>query len=360
VKIVERQLDGYEKILLGVDESIEYRGVIVIHSTRLGPAAGGIRFWKYAGEDAAVEDALRLARGMTYKNALAGLPLGGGKSIIIACADTGDREVLLRAHGKFIDSLEGRYLGAIDLGTTPSDMEHVRAETDYVYCLPGQGVDPSSQTAQGVLYAMRAAARHRWGSDDLQGKKVAIQGCGSVGYRLAQELHRAGAQLVCSDLDEERLRRVGEELGAELVDSDAIVDAEADVFAPCALGGILNDDTIPRLRCDLVVGAANNQLLAPVHGDLLEEVNILYAPDYVANAGGVINGCIEILGWRREDVMRRIAEIYDTLLVVFEAAKRAGISTSRAADLLAEERLAVKAAASRPSELPPAGADPEG
>jgi leucine dehydrogenase len=347
MEVVERQVSGYETMLLGVDESAGYRGIIVIHSTQLGPAVGGIRLWRYPSEAAAVEDALRLARGMTYKNALAGLPLGGGKSIIVADAKSGNRENLLRAHGRLIASLGGRYIAGVDVGTTPSDMACVRAETDHVHCLPGQTSDPSPQTARGVLYAMRAAARYRWGSDDLLGKKVAVQGCGSVGYHLAQELHRAGAHLVVSDPDEDRLRRVKEELGGVPVGADSIFDARVDIFAPCALGGVLNDDTIPRLRCDLIVGAANNQLLAPSHGDQLEKRNILYAPDYLANAGGVINGCIEILGWKADDVKRRIAGIYDTLLSVLKTAKRAGISPSKAADLLAEGRLGGETAAAR-------------
>jgi leucine dehydrogenase len=276
---------------------------------------------------------------MTYKNALAGLALGGGKSVIIGDRRKLDREAIFRAHGRFVESLGGRYITAEDVGTSPEDMEIIRRETDHVAGLIGRSGDPSPVTARGVFRAVQASARARWGTDDLSGRRVALQGCGHVGHHLARELHAAGAALVVTDTDAERVRRVVEECGARAVEPEEIYAVEADVFAPCALGGVLNDRTIPLLKVEVVAGAANNQLLEARHGEALERAGILYAPDYVANAGGIINGCIELLGWERADARRKVEEIYDTLLSVFELARRDGVPTSLAADRLAEERL---------------------
>ena len=330
---------GHELLLTCADEAANYRGVIAVHSTRLGPAVGGARFWDYASEREAVTDALRLSRGMTYKNALAGLPLGGGKSVIIGDNRTRERGRVFRAHGRFVERLGGRYITAEDVGTSPADMEIVRKETRHVAGLLDRSGDPSPVTARGVMRAIQASARFRWGSDELKGRRVAVQGLGHVGYHLARELRAAGARLVVSDTDERRARRVVAECGAGRVAPAEIYAAEADVFAPCAMGGVLNDETIPRLKVEIVAGAANNQLLEARHGDALEARGILYAPDYVANAGGVINGCVELLGWRPEDARRKVEEIYDTLLGVFRIAKAEGVPTHVAADRLAEERL---------------------
>ena len=338
--ITERQTNGEHELLVTAEEPASgYRGVIAIHSTRLGPAVGGTRFWDYPTEEEAVTDALRLARGMTYKNALAGLALGGGKSVIVGDKRRLDREAVFRAHGRFVESLGGRYITAEDVGTSPADMEIIRRETDHVAGLLGRSGDPSPVTARGVFRAIQASARARWGRDDLTGRRVALQGCGHVGYYLARELHAAGARLVVTDTDAERVARVVEECGARAVEPGEIYEAEADVFVPCAQGRVLNDQTIPRLRAEVVAGAANNQLLEARHGEALERAGILYAPDYVANAGGIINGCIELLGWERPDARRKVEEIYDTLLRVFEIARRDGVPTSEAADRLAEERL---------------------
>jgi leucine dehydrogenase len=340
MKFREKSVPGYERVMLGSDEEAGYRGIVVIHSTALGPAVGGTRYWSYKTEDDAVTDALRLARGMTYKNALAGLPFGGGKSIIIRDAQTKDREQLFRAHGRMVNSLAGKYFTAEDVGTSPADMEYVLKESSYVAGLQGRSGDPSPHTARGVFRAMQAAANHKWGSDDLSGKTVAIQGCGHVGYFLAGELVRVGAKLIVTDVDAAKVKRVADDYRASTVTPEEIYSTAADVFAPCALGGVLNDQTIPRLRAALVVGAANNQLLEPRHGDLLEQRGIVYAPDYAANAGGVINGCcIEMLGW---DVPRTLAKtdaIYDTLLKIFTVAEQEKIPTYEAADRLAEELL---------------------
>lgn len=329
----------HETVLIGHDAASGYHGIIAVHSTALGPAVGGTRFWNYASEDEALTDALRLSHGMTYKNALAGLPLGGGKSIIIGDNKTSNREALLRAHGRFVDTLQGRYITAEDVGTSPADMEIVRAETQYVAGLLGRSGDPSPFTARGVFRAIEASAKFRWNRDELAGVTVALQGCGHVGYNLAKLLHEAGAKLVASDVDEQNLSRVVEEFGAEMVRPEAIYSVRADVFAPCALGGIINDRTIPELKVQIVAGAANNQLLEEPHGALLREKDILYAPDYVANAGGILNGTIELLAWKPEDALRKIDEIYDTTLRIFESARAQGITTNKAADRLAEDRL---------------------
>jgi leucine dehydrogenase len=341
--IRESSVPGYERVVWGVDEESGYHGIVVIHSTALGPAVGGTRYWTYPGEAAALTDALRLARGMTYKNALAGLPCGGGKSIILRNGHV-DREKLFRAHGRLVETFAGKYITAEDVGTGPADMEYILAETKNVAGLQGRSGDPSPKTARGVFRAMQAAAKHEWGDDNLRGKTVAIQGCGHVGYYLAAELHRAGAKLIVTDVDPVRADRVVKEFGATAVAPDSIFSVAADIFAPCALGGILNDETIPQLSAKLVVGAANNQLLDPRHGDLLRKRGILYAPDYAANAGGVINGsCIEMLGWDAKRTSRKIDAIYDTLLKIFEIADHEKIATSRAADRLVEERLALAA-----------------
>lgn len=329
----------HEKVLIGRDAAIGYHGIIAIHSTALGPAVGGTRFWKYASEDEALTDALRLSHGMTYKNALAGLPLGGGKSIILAHNGTPDREAVLRAHGRFVETLKGRYITAEDVGTGPEDMEIVRRETSYVAGLLGRSGDPSPFTARGVFRAIQASSKFLWNTDDLSGVTVALQGCGHVGYNLAKQLHEVGAKLIATDINEQNQRRVADEFGAEMVQPHEIFSVQAGVLAPCALGGIINDETIPELKVGIVAGAANNQLLEERHGAMLRERNILYAPDYVANAGGVLNGSTELLGWKAEDASRKIDEIYDTILRIYESAQAQGITTNKAADQLAEERL---------------------
>jgi leucine dehydrogenase len=343
MKIREKSVPGYERVVLGSDEAAGYQGIIAIHSTALGPAVGGTRYWSYKNEDDAVTDALRLARGMTYKNALAGLPFGGGKSIIMRDGKAADREQLFRAHGRMVNSLAGKYFTAEDVGTSPADMEYILKESAYVAGLQGRSGDPSPHTARGVFRAMQAAARHKWGSDDLAGKTVAIQGCGHVGYFLAGELARVGAKLIVADVDPAKVKRVVDEHRAMAIATEKIYSADADIFAPCALGGVLNDQTIPRLKAKLVVGAANNQLLESRHGDLLQQRGVLYAPDYAANAGGVINGCCrEMLGWDVPKTLAKTDAIYDTLLSIFAMAEQEKIPTYQAADRLAEERFTAK------------------
>ncbi|MBV9879814.1 MAG: Glu/Leu/Phe/Val dehydrogenase [Gemmatirosa sp.] len=331
---------GHEQLVVCHDKASGYRGIIAIHDTTLGPALGGTRFWHYATDEDAIVDALRLSRGMTYKNAVAGLNLGGGKSVIVGDNRTVQREMIFRAHGRFVDSLGGRYVTAEDVGTSTVDMDFVHMETDYVAGLAGASGDPSPVTAHGVFRAIQASAKQRWGSDSLEGKTIAIQGCGNVGHYLAIELGRAGAKLVVTDIDAERVKRVVSETGARAVSTDDIYGQHADIFAPCALGAVINDKTIPQLKVEIVAGAANNQLLEDRHGDELEARNILYTPDYVANAGGVINVYSELAGWSRERSLRKADEIYHTVLNVFEIARQDGIPTYRAADRLAERRIA--------------------
>jgi leucine dehydrogenase len=333
VKVAEKTIAGFERVVSGIENG--YHGIIVIHSTALGPAVGGTRFWNYASEEDALRDAQRLARGMTYKNSLAGLPIGGGKSVILGDNRIKDREPLFRAHGRLVESLQGTYITAQDVGTTMSDMRFVLKETKHV---GGWGDDPSPLTARGVFRAMQAAAKFRWGSDNLSGKTVALQGCGNVGYGLAERLHQAGAKLLVSDVDEERVQRAVQ-FGAIRVLPDEIYGVPADIFAPCGLGAILNDRTIPQLRTEMVVGAANNQLLEPRHGEALRERGILYAPDYAANAGGIISFGVECLKWDREFMLKKVDGIYDTLLNIFAIAEREKVATNIAADRLAEQRI---------------------
>lgn len=329
----------HERVLIGRDEAIGYHGIIAIHSTVLGPAVGGTRWWNYATEDDALTDALRLSQGMTYKTALAGLPLGGGKSIIIGNHTTANREALLRAHGRFVDTLQGRYITAEDVGTSPADMEIMRLETQHVAGLLGRSGDPSPFTARGVFRAIQASVKFLRNTDDLAGMTVALQGCGHVGYNLAKWLHEAGAKLIVTDVNAESVARLVESFSADTVHPSEIFSAPANIFAPCALGGVINDDTIPQLQAQIVAGAANNQLLEERHGTMLRNRNIRYAPDYVANAGGVLNGCVEVLGWKPEHALRKVDGIYDTILRIFQSAETEGITTNQAADRLAEDRL---------------------
>ncbi|MEO7366793.1 MAG: Glu/Leu/Phe/Val dehydrogenase [Gemmatimonadaceae bacterium] len=330
---------GHEEVVVASDPSCGYRGIIAVHSTVLGPALGGTRFWQYESDEAAITDALRLSRGMTYKNAVANLDLGGGKAVIIGDNRTANREAIFRAHGRFVESLGGRYITAEDVGTGTADMDFVHLETEHVAGLKEKSGDPSPVTAHGVFRSIQASAKQRWGSDDLHGKTVAIQGCGNVGRNLASELHEAGAKLIVSDIDPERAQRVATETGAQIVEGDAIYGVKADIFAPCALGGIINDTTLPLFKFEVISGGANNQLLEPRHGDKLEEMGMQYAPDYVANAGGVINVFGEVAGWDSEKSLKKADEIYDTILQVFDIAKKESIPSYVAANRLAEQRL---------------------
>src|ERR1043166_4839475 len=262
MEIREQTTDtDHEQVLIGRDAETGYHGIIAIHSTVLGPAVGGTRFWNYDSEREALTDALRLSQGMTYKTALAGLPLGGGKSIIIGNHATSDREALLRVHGRFVDTLKGRYITAEDVGTSPADMEFVRRETQYVAGLLGRSGDPSPITARGVFRAIQASSKFVRDTDDLSGLTVALQGCGHVGYNLAKWLHQAGARLIVTDVNDRSVSRLVDEFDAEPVQPDEIFNVTADIFAPCALGGVINDETIPKLKVRMVAGAANKHMV---------------------------------------------------------------------------------------------------
>lgn len=340
MEIFERMtVREHEQLVFWNEPRIGYKGIIAIHNTTLGPALGGTRFWNYATDAEAIEDSLRLARGMTYKSALAGLNLGGGKSVIMGDPKTRDREMIFRAHGRAVESLAGRYITAEDVGTSPADMDFVHMETDHVVGLMGKSGDPSPVTAYGVYQGIKAAALHKYGDDSLAGKHVTIQGVGHVGYFLCQDLAEEGARLTVTDIDQEKVDVVVKEFGAKAVGVDEIYGVNADVFAPCALGAIINDDTLKAFDIDIIVGGANNQLLEPRHAKAVEDKGILYGPDYLVNAGGLINVYAEIEGWPAERSLRKAGEIYKTLLRILELAETEGITSAEAADRVAEQRM---------------------
>ena len=330
----------HEQVVFCYEPSCGYKGIIAIHNSVLGPALGGTRFWNYASDEEAFIDALRLSRGMTYKAAVAGLNLGGGKSVIVGDPKSTRREEIFRAHGRFVETLKGRYITAEDVGTSPDDMEFVGMETEHVTGRHGTSGDPSPVTAYGVYRGIKAAAQAKYGSDDLAGKTVSVQGVGHVGYYLCQNLASEGAQLIVTDIDAERVNRVVQEFGARAVAPNDIYGAEADIYAPSALGATINDETIPQLKATIVAGAANNVLAEARHGDELHKRGILYAPDYVINAGGLINVCGELNGWSAERSMRKAGDIYTTLIQIFELAEAEGVPTYVAADRIAERRIA--------------------
>ena len=332
-----------EMVMPIADPASGLRGVIVLHSTRLGPAAGGCRFWHYPDQAAMMADAVRLAEGMAYKNALAQLPFGGGKSVIAMPAGPFDREALFRAFGRAVEELGGDYVTAEDVGSSVEDMACVRQETRHVAGLAAAagrpGGDPSPWTARGVFLAMQLAARRRMGSD-LAGLTVAVQGLGHVGAHLCQLLHDAGAKLVVADVRPGLAEAVARQFGARFVSPDRIIAADADIFAPCALGSVLDSQAVAGLRAKVVCGAANNVLAAPDDGDLLARRGVLYAPDYVVNAGGIINVAAEHLGWSAEEAARRVEDTPRRLAAVLDFAEAQGLPPHRAADMLARQRIA--------------------
>jgi leucine dehydrogenase len=298
--------------------------------------------WTYETEDAAIEDALRLARGMTYKNAAAGLNLGGGKTVIIGDPKKDKNEEMFRAFGRYIQGLNGRYITAEDVGTTVEDMDLIYQETPFVTGVSpafGSSGNPSPVTAYGVYRGMKAAAMEAFGTDSLEGKVIAVQGVGHVAYTLCKHLHEEGASLIVTDINKEAVQRAVDDFGAKAVDIDDIYSVDCDIFAPCALGAIINDDTISKIKAKVVAGAANNQLKETRHGDALHEMGIVYAPDYVINAGGVINVADELNGYNRERALKKVETIYDNIASVIEISKRDNIPTYLAADRLAEERI---------------------
>jgi leucine dehydrogenase len=342
------KLSAYDfgEVHFRLDKATQLRAIVAIHDSRLGPALGGCRFIEYDTDEAAYVDALRLARGMTYKAALAGLPHGGGKSVIIRPRGRFDRVALFRAFGRFIDDLRGHYITAEDSGTGLEDMEIVRTVTKHVTGVDpahGGSGDPSPFTALGVRRGIEACVKFKLGKADLRGVHIAIQGVGHVGYHLCRELHAQGAKLTVADVDKLKSERAGREFGAAIVGIDEIPSVPCDVFAPCALGAGLNDDTVPHLQAKIVAGAANNQLAEPRHGDDLHARGILYAPDYAINAGGLINVAQEARGYAADAARAKTMEIFDTIYDICERSKRLAAPTYKVADILVEEKLAAAA-----------------
>lgn len=342
------EFDQHEQVSFFNDPETGLKAIIAVHSTNLGPALGGCRMWDYASDADAVTDVLRLSRGMSYKAAITGLPLGGGKSVIIGDAKTKKTPELMRAMGRCVEKMSGRYIVAEDVGMCVDDMVEVAKETQNVVGLPmtnGQGSgDPSPLTAYGVLVGMKAAVRHRL-KTDLSGITVSVQGLGHVGYALCELLHAEGAKLIVTDMQVDKMEQAVSEFGATAVGLDEIYDAKVDVYAPCALGGTVNDQTIARLKCTIIAGSANNQLATDKHGDILKNNNVLYAPDYLINAGGLINVYYErearISGnkYNKDAVMKHIAEIEKTTEEIILRAERDNVSINVAADSVAEDRI---------------------
>ena len=337
------QYRDHEQVVFCNDKTTGLRAIIAIHNTTLGPSLGGCRMWPFVSEDEALEDVLRLSRGMTYKAAVVGLNLGGGKAVIIGDPKKDKSEALFRAFGRFVHSLGGRYITAEDVGTSVHDIEWVRMETPYVTGIGralGGGGDPSPMTAWGVYSGIQACTRWLHDTRDLSQFSVAIQGLGHTGYWLASYLHKDGVKLYITDIEEERVRQVAEEFNATPVSPDEIYDTDAEIFAPCALGGVVNDNTIERLECRIIAGSANNVLEdEDRHGPMLREKGILYAPDFVINSGGLINVANELEGYNQERANRQIEKIYYILKKIFEVTKEEDIPTALAANRLAEQRI---------------------
>lgn len=335
-------VEGHEQVVFGADPVSGLRAIIAIHSTTLGPALGGTRFYPYDSEGEALRDVLRLSEGMTYKAAAAGLDLGGGKAVIIGDPHTDKSERLFRAYGRFVDSLGGRYITAEDMGTTAGDMTLVARETRWAVGTPeaeGGSGDPSPVTARGLYAAARAAGRHRWGSPDLAGRRVAVQGVGKVGRAFVRHLVEARAEVVVSDAYRRSIDEVVESFGVKAIAPEDIFDLECDIFSPCAMGGVLDENSIPQLRCEVIVGSANNQLATPDDGGRLAERDILYVPDFVVNAGGLINVYDELLGYSKARALHRVDAIEGATTRILETAATEGVTPVLAARRVAERRM---------------------
>ena len=333
---------GHEQVVFCHNKDVGLKAIIAIHNTVLGPALGGTRMWAYKTEQEALNDVLRLSRGMTYKAAVSGINLGGGKAVIIGDPSTDKSEALFRAFGRFINSLNGRYITAEDVGIDVNDMEYVLKETEFVtgvHQVHGGSGDPSPFTAFGTLQGLMAALNVKFGNEDVGKYSYAVQGVGHVGFEFVKLLREQGAKVWVTDINQEQVRRCVDEYGCEAVGLDEIYDVPADVYSPCALGGTVNEKTLPRLKCKVICGAANNQLATDAIGDEVEKRGMLYAPDYAVNAGGLMNVSLEIDGYNRERAMRMMRTIYYNLGKIFQIAKRDGIPTYKAADRMAEERI---------------------
>ncbi len=335
---------GHEEVVFVSEPSCNLKAIIAIHDTTLGPALGGTRMWPYATEEEAIEDVLRLSRGMTYKAAVSGLNLGGGKAVIIGDPKEDKSEALFRAYGRYIESLNGRYITAEDVNISVQDIDNVYTETNYVCGIAkasGGSGNPAPYTALGVFRGMEAAATKVWGSrDSIKNKVVGIQGVGSVGIELAKLVNEVGGKLIFTDISEDNISRMRERFPhAEYIAPENFYSANMDIYAPCALGATVNDETIPQLKCKIVNGAANNQLKEDRHGQILKDKGILYSPDYLINAGGLMNVSIEFEGWNDYKSRRMIDTIYDTTLRIFKMSEERNIPVNEATDKLAEERL---------------------
>ncbi len=333
---------GHEQVVFCHNKDAGLKAIIAIHNTVLGPALGGTRMWNYKSEEEALNDVLRLSRGMTYKNAVAGLNIGGGKAVIIGDPETDKSEALFRAFGQFVESLGGRYITAEDVGVDVNDMEFVFRETEYVtgvHQVHGGSGDPSPFTAYGTLQGLMATLNRKYGDEEVGKYSYAVQGLGHVGMEFVKLLKERGAKIFVTDISQKLVDKAVNEYGAEAVGLDDIYDVDADVYSPCALGGTVNEQTLPRLKAKIICGAANNQLATNAIGDEVEQRGILYAPDYAVNAGGVMNVSLEIDGYNRERAMRMMRTIYHNLARIYEISERDGIPTYKAADRLAEERI---------------------
>jgi leucine dehydrogenase len=334
---------GHEEVVFCHNRDAGLRAIIAIHNTVLGPALGGLRMWPYASEQEALEDVLRLSRGMTYKAAVAGLNLGGGKAVIIGDPAKDKSEVLFRAFGRFVNSLNGRYITAEDVGIDVNDMEYVLKETEFVtgvHQVHGGSGDPSPFTAYGTLQGLLASLNRAFGNEEVGKYSYAVQGVGHVGFEFCKLLREHGAKVFVSDINRKAVERAVVELGCEAVAPEDIYDCEVEVFSPCALGATINEKTLPRLKAKIICGAANNQLADDETGFEVERRGILYAPDYAVNAGGLMNVSIEFDGYNRERAMRMMRTIYYNVTKIFQIAARDGIPTFKAADRMAEERIA--------------------
>ena len=342
-----QKIAEHEQVVFCNDPSTGLKAIIAIHNTTLGPATGGCRMWPYRSFEEALEDALRLSRGMTYKCAAADVDFGGGKAVIIGDPNKDKTPELFRAFGQFVESLHGRFYTGTDMGTMPEDFVHAAKETNFILGLPeeyGGNGDSAVSTAQGVLYGIQATGRVLWGSEDLSDKTFSIQGMGKVGSKIAEKLLEAGANLYITDVNDQVIDRFLDKYSSErnrikVVGKNEIFGVEADIFVPCATGGIINDDTIEVLRVKGIAGSANNQLLDRTHGDVLKEKGILYAPDYIVNAGGLIQVTDEAYGPNKDRVMKKTKAIYHTLMEVFSYAEKNGISTAKAADTICEKKI---------------------
>jgi leucine dehydrogenase len=333
---------GHEQVVFCHNKDAGLKAIIAIHNTVLGPALGGLRMWPYKSEQEALNDVLRLSRGMTFKNAVAGLNIGGGKAVIIGDPAKDKSEALFRAFGRFVNSLNGRYITAEDVGINVNDMEHVFRETEFVtgvHQVHGGSGDPSPFTAYGTIQGLLAALHYKFGNEDIGKYTYAVQGAGHVGMEFIKLLREQGAKVYVTDIDPELVKQAVTEHGCVAVGIDEIYDTDADVYSPCALGGTVNENTLPRLKCKIICGAANNQLANDAIGEEVEKRGILYAPDYAVNAGGVMNVSLEIDGYNRERAMRMMRTVYDNVGRIFQIAKRDNIPTFKAADRMAEERI---------------------